>query len=52
MKFFPKIKTTANSSHPLFGHRSQNEILFHKKYLSTFDKLVVTNPVQRVAAIR
>jgi len=38
--------TSDNSSHPLSGFLRQNEILFHKKYFSTFDKLVVTNPAQ------
>ena len=44
--------TSDNSSHPLSGFLRQNENLFHKKYFSTFDKIVVKNPEQRVAAKR
>ena len=52
MKFFPKIKTTANSSHPPFGHPSQNEILSSENIFSKFGKIVVQNPEQRVAAFQ
>lgn len=45
-------KTTANSSHPPFGHCSQNEIFSLEIFFSTFDKIVVQNPEQRVAAKR
>ena len=44
--------TTYNSSHPQFGHRSQDENLSSQNIFSKFEKVVVINPKLRVAAKR